>query len=361
MKKLKSISSGVIKQLNKTGNGIVRRIKRSKYTRPTYDDFNTYVVKLQEYFEKNYHNRSIYRSDIELAINKLNINSNPECWKIKEFIQRYANEHNDKIFIKEVKNTISYKAKNAPLEEKIFSWDNIIFYDGRVEINDEHHTVVGVYYISASKWAFNSLKLHFKLKFSDLEIQVVKGKVVFNDEKKFIDVITSVTTSKNPTFIPDLELTPKKQVIQYFKNASNDEIKNYILELKQRYLTYLCAKHKDKFRIRYTIERRVTYESETEYVENAFLFTISEASRYIILVYENAEDSRSSIVFHVRSEQYDQAVNNICNYFTSNECNKRETLAEYYVAFKGSGIIKYQRIYHNDFNSWKKTIDGFAW
>ena len=44
---------------------------------------------------------------------------------------------------------------------------------------------------------------------------------------------------------------------------------------------------------------------------------------------------------------------------TSMEINKRETLASYYVNFKDSGIIRFKRIYHTDFNQWKRTINSF--
>ena len=337
--------------------GRYRRI-RPKYIKPHFDSVEDYVKLLKDYFEKNYSNERIYMSDIDLAINKFNLIRNSECFKIKLHLQWFIEEHNNNLYVSALKKNIEQKRKNMPLEEKTFSWENITFCDGKIEIRDEDNILVATYKIDSSRRAFNDIKAHFKIKFSELEIHIKKGKVVFNDEKRFKELINSLKISAKSTFVPDLELTPKKDVINYFNAATNKEIKNFIIQLRQQYLTYLCTKHLDGYKIKYTIEWRSTCEND--FIENAFLFTISESSIYNIIVYENTEDDRSSIVFYVNPKEYEKAINAICGYFSSRDINKRETLASYYVNFKDSGIKRFKRIYHTDFNQWKKTINSFC-
>lgn len=337
--------------------GRIRRKVSSKYNKPHYETAEYYVKKIKEYFDKNYSNERIYTSDLDLAINKFNLRGNSECFKIRMQLQWYIDEHNNGMYISAVKNRIEQEKKNMPLEDKVFSWENITFCDGKIEIRDEDYILVATYELKDSRRAFNDIKAHFKIKFSNLEIQIKKGKVVFNDAKRFKELVSSLNIPIHSTFIPDLELTPKKEVMKYFEGASNQEIKNYIIQLRQQYLTYLCTKHLDGYKIKYTTEWRST--CDYDYLENAFLFTISESNIYNIIVYENTEDDRSSIVFYVAPKDYDKAINAICGYFSSMEINKRETLASYYVNFKDSGIIRFKRIYHTDFNQWKRTINSY--
>ena len=337
--------------------GRIRKKNSPRYKRPHYDDVESYVAQIKEYFEKNYANERIFMSDIDAAINKFNLNGHSECFKIKLQLQWYIEEHNNGMYVSALKNSIEEEKKNMPLEEKVFTWDNITFCDGKIEIRDEDGILVATYDFEDSRRAFNDIKAHFKIKFSELEIQIKRGKVVFNDVKRFKELICSLKLPTKSTFIPDLVLTPKREVMKYFEGASNQEIKNYIIHLRQQYLTHLCTKHLDGYKIRYTTEWRSTCDND--YLENAFLFTISESSVYIIIVYENTEYDRSSIVFYVNPKEYEKAVNAICGFFSSMEINKRETLASYYVNFKDSGIKKFKRIYHTDFNQWKRTINSF--
>ena len=336
----------------------IRRRKSPKYIKPHYKSVEECVKQIKDYFDKNYSNERIFMSDIDLAINKFNLRGHSECFKIKLQLQWYIDEHNNGMYVSALKDSIEQEKKNMPLEEKVFSWENITFCDGKIEIRDEDYILVATYQIEASRRAFNDIKAHFKIKFSELEIQIKKGKVVFNDAKRFKELINSLNVPTKSTFIPDLVLTPKRVVMKYFDGATNQEIKNYIIQLRQQFLTFLCTKHLDGYKIKYTIEWRSTCDND--YVENAFLFTISESDFYNIIVYENTEYDRSSIVFYVNPMEYDKAIRAICGYFSSMEINKRETLASYYVNFKDSGIKRFQRIYHTDFNQWKRTINSLS-
>lgn len=336
----------------------VKHVK-PKYERQHYDEVSVYVRQLIDYFREKYHNETIYTSDVDLAIHKFKLRDNPECWKIRGRLQRYVDGHNSGKYVETIKNNIVHTKKNRPLDEKIFSWENISFGEGKIEVRDENHIVVAIYSLKTSKSAYNSIKAYFEIKFPDLEISVVNGNVVFNDEDRFKSLFSSLSSHRASSFIPDLDITPKSDVIRYFNNATNQEIKSYILHLKQQYLSYLCSKQLDKYKIQYSIEKRATYGSDTIYLENAFLFTISESKVYNVIVYENTEDDRSSIVFFVNPQEYNKAIQAICGYFSSMEFNKRETLANFYVSFKDSGIKRFHRIYHTDYNQWKRTIDAY--
>lgn len=331
------------------------RKQNGKYQKKNYDNYTIYVNKLKEFFEEKYCKERIFMSDIEMMINKFQLRDNPECWKIKEQVKRYADEHNNNMFISSIKRAPIV----TPLEEIVFSWDDISFRNGYIEISDKDHVQKYRHEISASKEAYNAIKKYFIIKYEELEIRIVKGKFVFNDEARFVKLLSSIKAGNVSSYVPDLELSPKSTLLTYFNRLSKADVKKYILLLKHKYLSYLCVKHKDKYRIQYTIEKRVNLENEA--LENAFVFTVSESNNFIVLVYENTEDDRSSIVFYVRRDEYNLAIDSICGYFSSWKYNKRETLATYDVKFKNSGIIKFNRIYHNDYNQWKKSIDAISY
>ena len=339
---------------NISGTG---RIKAPKYKRPHYEDVEFYTHLIVKYLEKQYANETIYMSYVDLAINKYNLKDNPECFKIKQQLQWYVESHNNALFALNIKKGIEQREKNKPLDEKKFSWDNITFCDGEIEIRDEDLIMVASYSIETSKRVFNDIKSYFLSKFPDLEVKVIGGKVVFNDEQRFQALLSSIDTNSKSSVMPDYTLIPKGIVYRNLCGASNAQIRSFILNLKQIFLSYLCTIHLDQFQIKYTTELRINFDND--FVENAFLFTVSESSNRILVVYENTEYARSSIVFFVKPAEYDNAINSICGFFSSRKLNKRETLAGYYVNFKQTGIISFRRVYHSDFNKWKSTINSF--
>lgn len=73
-------------------------------------------------------------------------------------------------------------------------------------------------------------------------------------------------------------------------------------------------------------------------------------------MYENIIPSRASIVFTLKKEKYQDAINSINNYFTSLVTNKREKLIRRTIAFNHEGIIGYDRVVHDCFHNWKLNI-----
>lgn len=157
--------------------GRIRRKKSPRYNKPHYETADYYVKQLKDYFETNYSNERIYMSDIDLAINKFNLRGNSECFKIKLQLQWYVDEHNNSMYVSALKKNIEQEKKNIPLEEKVFTWENITFCDGKIEIRDEDYILVATYELRDSRRAFNDIKAHFKIKFSDLKSKLNVGRL----------------------------------------------------------------------------------------------------------------------------------------------------------------------------------------
>ncbi|MCR5314381.1 MAG: hypothetical protein K6E52_00595 [Bacteroidaceae bacterium] len=246
------------------------------------------------------------------------------------------------------------------LQEPTYSWDNIIFKDNYIVIKSSDFYLCN-YTVLHSKSSFNNLIPHFKKIFENLEIRIRNNEPIFNDEKRFNEVLMSVNTDNSDDRVPDLIASPKPMVLRYFNSLSNDRMKEYVINLKQKFFSYLCLKQLDKYKIKYALERRVNYDSEAD--EVAFIFTINESADRIVVVFENVLENRSSIAFIIDPNQYDKAINSISGYFSSDEINKREYLSTNYVQFQNSGIKKMKRIIHNDYSQWQKDIDWlkFSW
>ena len=87
----------------------------------------------------------------------------------------------------------------------------------------------------------------------------------------------------------------------------DESLREYIHQQKSTYLDWLCEHQLDKFNIYYLEEFRMKSSNVDEY-EDSFLFTIKESDNFVTMVYENALDARSSILFRISKESYEEKV-----------------------------------------------------
>ncbi len=321
-------------------------IKIAKYSKKKHivGDWKTYI-------DENFKEKCIYLSDIEVIKRKFNLIDNPEGFKIIDEIKFYVGDHNHKINIA----SVSTFKKHSP---EFMSWDDITFYDGYFEVKEPESKQKYRCNNKYSNNILNRIKLHFKIKFETLEIQITNGKVIINDPERFNNLLQDIKLHQIYNYVPSLEYSPKQQLIKYFKGLTKPEIKRYLQNYKQEYINYLCIKQLGEYKIQYTPEYRVNFDSEEW--ENAFIFTVSIQNKYAVVILENTLESRSSQVFYVPIEKYEEGIKDICAFFTSDKINKREFIINNKIQFKQSGIIKTKRLYHTNYKVWKQDIDNLC-
>jgi hypothetical protein len=94
-------------------------------------------------------------------------------------------------------------------------------------------------------------------------------------------------------------------------------------------------------------------------MEYAFMFSIQCKSGDILIVHENVHPDRSTLLFVVKQENYDQAIRSVYDFLQGAEINKRSCLRDRNIDIKQSGVEHYRSINHDYFYSWSKVIKNY--
>ena len=242
----------------------------------------------------------------------------------------------------------------------IIPWQHVFFMNSYILIFHPNHPIGESnssyrYEISESKKIYNQVSSVFIKKLPGIIAECKNGKVIkVLNISNICDCIEILRKKTSPPQVKTTEPDDSKKITSK-EYLSNNEIIQKIKQLKSEYLDYLSNIHIDKYKIFHSPEVRVN-SNDVVVDEEAFIFTINEGSESIVVLYENIIPSRASIVFTLKKEKYQDAINSINNYFTSLVTNKREKLIRRTIAFNHEGIIGYDRVVHDCFHNWKLNI-----
>ena len=99
--------------------------------------------------------------------------------------------------------------------------------------------------------------------------------------------------------------------------------------------------------------------SNSDITEYAFLFSIKCSSGKILIVHENVNPDRATLLFVVKEENFNKSIREIYDFLQSAEINKRSSLRDKNVEIEDAGILSYRSINHDDLYSWKQTINTY--
>ena len=140
------------------------------------------------------------------------------------------------------------------------------------------------------------------------------------------------------------------QALSKAKQMTAAEFEKY----KSEYIDHLVKQQSKKYKVIPCVERLAHTDSDiTEY---AFMFSIECKSKDILIVYENVHPDRSTLLFVVKPENYDQAIRSIYDFMQSAEINKRSSLRDGNIEIKQTGVWRYWSINHDGFFSWSRNI-----
>lgn len=124
------------------------------------------------------------------------------------------------------------------------------------------------------------------------------------------------------------------------------------------YLRYLSSLHMPSVTLCNCIEKMVSLSSSKFAEEEAFLFCIAMSEKKALLVYENENYDRSTVLFIVNRQTLYESIDIIVSYFGSLQNNKREDIMRYRNLFDRDKIVTYYREFHNSFKEWRIAIDN---
>ena len=127
-------------------------------------------------------------------------------------------------------------------------------------------------------------------------------------------------------------------------------------EYKSKYIDFLVEKQSKSYKIIPCVERLAHMDSDT--TEYAFMFTLKCKSGDILIVHENVNPDRSTLIFVIDGSLYDDTIRDIYNFLQGAEINKRSSIREGNLRYT-TGVLNYKSINHDDIYSWKYSIERF--
>jgi len=207
-----------------------------------------------------------------------------------------------------------------------------------------------------SKKAFNDISSVFVKKLPDIIANCKNGKITrlinIGNITECVNVLDRMTNRKYENKTSE-EIV--KDEIKKRNELDYDSVMKIIKEKKSEYLDYLAANHIDRYKVCYCLEIRRN-SNDIDFFEDAFIFIIGEYGNEYVVVYENSLESRASIVFYVDRSRINDATNGIHEFFASSTNNKRYQIQSSAVDLSEYGITKYERVIHDDINTWKNCI-----
>lgn len=233
-------------------------------------------------------------------------------------------------------------------------WKYVRFVDGKCFFYHPNHErgenaiLPFKYETDKAKKNFADLGKTILWNFPFISCKCEKGKIIAIDEDFANYVIDEIA------FIHKYYLRQKSISINTTVTA-----KDILLRYKSQQLEFLESKQLKRFAILPILENVSNLNTIKE--EPALLFTVSASKETCTLVYENTSISKSSYVFIIDPQMYEEAIKFIATYFMSKKINKRSELQYSRDMFnRQDGFLRVVRVVHDDIENWKNSINFYA-
>jgi hypothetical protein len=251
----------------------------------------------------------------------------------------------------------------------ILNWEDVHFYNGyyifkpkNVDSCDSLKLELKVKEIYSLE-SFNYIRSYFNLKLPEIRYFVDENrKIKIIDEVKFSNAILMLAQRYKQAVIEKKEIQTDnnskhkmtlKQALEKGERMTFMDFRKY----KSRFLEFLINSQSSEYRI-VPIEEAFEYKNSS-YVEDAFLFTLLSENNSIIIVLENVNPSRSTILFKTKRSEYIKALSVIYSFILGDSLNKRSEIRSHSLNFQNHGITKYKSINHDSFEGWKFEVLKF--
>ena len=267
-----------------------------------------------------------------------------------------------------IKRTISAYCKQLGIDDNIklsdevkddgtfyLSWKYVTFTSKAIYLyhpNNPKSSQPFEYKTNDSNSAFNNIKSYFINRLPPIYVeaknrQIIKILDVQNIGNCIKKLIAKVISDKQYK-----KTTNSKAFISKRKNLFSKEIAD---TYKSKYLDWLCSQQSDSYPIYYSTEVR-TNSDLINTNEDAFIFILTTGMKKMTVIYENTNDSRSTLIFKVEKSKLNDTIKEIHELFASDIVNKREQIANGQLNSQLFTSNKFGRVLHTDFENWKEKL-----
>lgn len=249
----------------------------------------------------------------------------------------------------------------------ILDWSCVRFKDGYIVVSapldDKVKFKTKAFPLKGSIEAFNYLKDYLNDRLSPVHCTVEKMNLTIYDQIRLNEAIVKFATASRQRGITSAGSSPTKriapvqmsfkQALSKAKQMTEEEFKKY----KSKYIDYLITLQSKNYKVIPCVERLA--HSNSDNTEYAFMFSIECSSGKILIVHENVNPDRSTLLFLVREQDFNRSIREIYDFLQGAEINKRSSLRDRSIEIKNAGIVSYRSINHDDIYSWKQTINTY--
>ena len=249
----------------------------------------------------------------------------------------------------------------------ILDWNCVLFKNGYFTVYPPIDRSVSFNPINVScpgvLESFNYLKGYFNDRLSSIRCLVEKMTLFITDRIILDEAITKFATASMQRAITTtgsksvsrtvLNQVSFNQVLSKAQQLTEEEFKKY----KSKYIDYLTNNQYEKYKIIPCVERLAHKTGDmTEY---AFMFSLKCKQDRVLIVHENVNPDRSTLLFIIEENNYEKTIRAIYDFLQGAEINKRSGIRNEAIQISGTGVINYKSINHNDFNSWQNEIEDY--
>lgn len=206
--------------------------------------------------------------------------------------------------------------------------------------------------------AFNYLKDYLKERLSPIHCTIKGKSLEIFDQIRFNEALRLFIKSYKQNGISIGSQSRSHSNRQNsFDNAlaqSNKMTEEEFFKYKSEYINYLVSIQSKKHKIIPCVESLSHTTGDT--YEYAFIFTAKCKNGDFLIVHENVNPARSTILFVVKKNGYDDSIRLIYDFLHSAEINKRSNIREKNLKIDNPNIVKYASIDHNFISEWKAYL-----
>lgn len=222
-------------------------------------------------------------------------------------------------------------------------WKDVVFYDGYISFSiDGNSFDLNVLNVRES---FNLISKVFVKRLGTFNVIVRGNGSVCAENEDVIGQVVSILDLKERLSVENSNVSIKE-----IKKVSVDKMRCFVPIEKSKYFEWLCENQNSEYHIIPLVEGKTV--GKNYYVEDCFLFTFVVKQK-VVLVWENENVNRSTIVFKTTVKKVEEASQRIYDFARSEIRCKRRMLQLNDSELKKILGIKFYRVYHNDFESWK--------
>lgn len=294
--------------------------------------------------------------------------------RVRENLQK-SNEYKKEQIIKEKnkKEELRKKGIDTSIFKKTFTvnWDDVYFCKNYYTFNPNYNNSISKHHIerlyindARSRESFNFIIKYLMKRMPIIRYQITENFTIKLIDTPLLEVAINFLVKEQAKYdigvgeiaettgrILKAEKLTFDSAMSKAASMKPEDFRKY----KSQFINYLIFQQHKQFKV-VPMSESITHSNIT-FEEATFIFTVKSWDNNLLLIIENVNPDRSTIIFKVFPDQYKDALQTIFDFMQSNLVNKRSSIRENSLTFSNCGIIKYWSCNHDSFNDWRERME----